>query len=145
MNAIVAAMIDAMRDDETLAGMVGTFQDEPCIFYGPTAPVNVGNQPYAVMIGPKPNNPWMSKGTTVGFDSTFTVICVAPKKYTKRAMDMARQVFGVFHRQSLTIEGHHCQGIRCSGPEMAEYDQEVSTFTVTVNVKTNESESESEE
>lgn len=129
---ITQAIYSRLAGDETLAGLVNTYQGEPAIFTTDPAPGDAA-LPYIVTAGAVATAAFDTK-TTRGRTVTRDVRCYTSASGSAAVVEaMAERVRELLHRQELTVAGYAWVWSECSGPVAAD-EQDAYGRIVTIRI-----------
>lgn len=128
---ITLEVVARLKADATLAALLSTYEGAAAVFsISPVPPDAV--LPYIITDGNLSDNAADSK-TTLGREIYRDIRCYAVANGSIVMIDaIAERVRWLFHRKSLTVDGHVNYHTTCSGPIRAETDETVYGRVVTV-------------
>jgi hypothetical protein len=119
MSAATQAIYDRLAGDETLAGMLATYNDDPAIFTVDPAPGDA-SLPYIVTAGEFASAALDTK-TTRGRQAWRDVRCYAEADGSAVTVEaIAERARELLHRDPLEVEGFGAFVAECSGPVAAD-------------------------
>lgn len=134
MAAFTKAVYARLTGDTTLKGLLSTWKTKPAIFSDDPAPEDAAI-PFVVISGPIADSADDSK-TDLGRRHMRDIRCYAAD--TAAVEQIAERVRVLFHRQTLTIDGHRHMMTLCSGPTTAPYEADSRGMIVTIDITATE-------
>jgi hypothetical protein len=115
------AVADNLIADMTLTALLSTYKGKPAIFVVDPAPENA-EKPY-IVVGPIIGNVSFDTKTTRGRRARIDIRCYAEATGSSALIEtISERVRTLLHRTTLTISGHACLILECSGPISADED-----------------------
>lgn len=133
MNEVDNALFDKLKNASSLTTMLATYRGEAAIFTQEDIPQGVtGN--YVVIAGSQLTLPHDTK-TSVGVKHERNIECYTPGSVAESVVnDIAWRVWGLLHRQPLSLEGWRNNILEAAGPIVAPTDKTLRGRIVPVSL-----------